>query len=608
MKIALIGAGPRNLILLKNLVDSYKSNEPKNKLFIQMFDSSGISGRVWNPNQHNALTMNSLAIKTTLYNESDKDYSPSLLHWMHIFGLEYLKHIEIQNKDLIKKELENIHNNHYASRAMFGLYQQWFYEQIIHHLPNNITVKFYKENIDNIIYKENTYEIVTNSKIYFTNQIIISTGQGDNNLTESETKLYEFATKNGLTYITVGYANENYIDDIESTENVIIKGMGLSFIDYVSELTERRGGIFKRNSLGDLVYIPSGEEPHIFAGSRSGIPYKTKSFDQKQPGETFDSVFLTYDLINSLEKSNHKLTEEKFMSLLEKEINLSYYTQILKNNNLDTSEFKQDFISNSDHFKKILHKYKLDIPILDIDKLIKPIPSNVNSTSSFVEFIKKYIQNDIIDAKQGNKTNPLRHALDQLHDLKPIIKKMVAKQLFDNDFYVNVFLKKFNHINNFLTVGAPIFRMEQLVALINSNILTLIGPGMKVEQDQSMFVAYSQKYNDKKYYASILIEGRTPTFDAHNTRNILIKNLMSNHMAIEYKVKLSNNEIYNTKALNVNDNFQIIDSNNTYYNVYAWGLPTEQKFWFTNAAPIYGMNDSIFSDSEIITKNILNNN
>ncbi|WP_252898178.1 hypothetical protein [Apilactobacillus ozensis] len=112
-------------------------------------------------------------------------------------------------------------------------------------------------------------------------KIIISLGQQENKLSENEASLQKYAKENGLNYFLPGYPAEQDLSKIKASENVIIRGLGLSFNDYVSLLTIGRGGKFVKDG-ENLKYIPSGNEPRIIAGSRRGVPYFPKAISQKK--------------------------------------------------------------------------------------------------------------------------------------------------------------------------------------------------------------------------------------------------------------------------------------------------------------------------------------
>lgn len=70
-----------------------------------------------------------------------------------------------------------------------------------------------------------------------------------------------------LTYVTPGDPLDADLDSIEPGRNVLIRGLGPAFSDYLALLTLGRAGRFLRN--GDRIhYRPSGEEPVIHAAYR----------------------------------------------------------------------------------------------------------------------------------------------------------------------------------------------------------------------------------------------------------------------------------------------------------------------------------------------------
>src|SRR5690606_2805380 len=75
-------------------------------------------------------------------------------------------------------------------------------------------------------------------------------------------------------------------------DSVIMRGLGMSFFDTLSLLTLGRGGLFERDSAapGGLRYVASGAEPGVYATSRRGVPFRSKSLSgglPPQPSQRF---------------------------------------------------------------------------------------------------------------------------------------------------------------------------------------------------------------------------------------------------------------------------------------------------------------------------------
>ena len=171
---------------------------------------------------------------------------------------------------------------------------------------------------------------------------------------------------------------------------------------------------------------------------------------------------------------------------------------------------------------------------------------------------------------------------------------MVTYRLISADDYVEQVLKHFNSLNSFLAVGQPAFRIEQILALIKSGILTLIGPDMRVETSDDQFMTYSNRLADhQQYFGNVLIEGRLPQPNAANNTNPLVNNLLQQGLARIFTLQLRDGSSYQTGALDVTDDTaELIDQNgNVVPHFFVWGLPTEKRHWLTNGAPIPGVND-----------------
>ena len=116
-------------------------------------------------------------------------------------------------------------------------------------------------------------------------------GEGNNPLSKEERQLQDFAAAHQLKYVPIAYPAEMDVDDVAASDHVIIRGLGLSFIDYLAELTERRGGTFHRDEHGNLTYTRSGDEPTIYASSRRGLPYQCSGTRPKGSGRDFSALF-----------------------------------------------------------------------------------------------------------------------------------------------------------------------------------------------------------------------------------------------------------------------------------------------------------------------------
>lgn len=121
----------------------------------------------------------------------------------------------------------------------------------------------------------------------------------------------EGAERLGLLYIKPGMPSERPWHTIPAGEDCIVRGLGANFFDIAAELSAARGGRFEPVSgdeLGRLRYIPSGEEPRLWAISRRGLPYRAKGLAGPKGKPRYgQAVFATPTWFDSLEHSDTPL-------------------------------------------------------------------------------------------------------------------------------------------------------------------------------------------------------------------------------------------------------------------------------------------------------------
>ncbi|WPC17079.1 FAD/NAD(P)-binding protein [Pediococcus inopinatus] len=614
MKLALIGAGPRNLMALERLL-AWNRRMPVKNLDIHLFDPAGIAGRVWQPDQPQELIMNSLAAKITLFTDHTIEMEgpvlpgPTLFEWSQRSGNQFILEHHYQNEKAFLNEISHLTTNSYASRGLFGIYQEWYYQQLLKDLPDSVTVTFHLERVTGIQrLTGHTYKVNFDDTAETFDGISMALGEGLAQASDSEKELAQFASENNLTYLRSGYAAEQNFDKIPAKSNVLLRGLGLNFMDAMIMLTAHRGGNFQRLDDDSLIYKPSGTEPKIYAGPGRGFPYHARGFDQKSIGETRPLYFLSNQIVAHMIDKQEQMSGQKFLDLIYSDVICTYYTKLVA----------QKYTGVSAHeFEQALQKDPLSQQVLDdygisqedrfnLENLAHP-EGNAKTADDLQKVMIQYLEKDIAEAKRGNKMSPFSSAMETLRELRTNIRKVITYKLISDDDYAKYILGGFNSLNSFLAVGPPILRLEQLLALIKAGVVEILGPKLTVETNQQHFLAYSKQFSDRKVEVDGVIEARLASVDIRISTNPLIQDLLETGMARPYELHFKDGSTKQLGSMDVTtETAEMIDNDgNPVPNVYIWGISTEGRHWLTNGSPIPSVNDVRLRMADMIANQML---
>lgn len=619
--IAIVGSGPRGISILERLCRNVPELAADKNIIIHIIDSTSVgSGRVWRPNQSKEVIMNTVASQITLFTDESVECKgpiikgPGLYHWA--------KNILPAEKEIppsIKKEAGNLCPNSYPSRAFYGYYLNWVLRFLENSKPNNVKIYRHYNTVialDDIANEKQVISLDNPLSYLIVDAVVLAIGHFDVILTKQETKLQSFAMSNNLQYIPPSNAADTVLEEINPKEPIILRGLGLTFFDYMALLSTGLGGKYIRIN-GKLVYKPSGKEPKLYAGSHRGIPYHARGENEKGPFGRYEPRFLTINKIDQIKKKaifEDVSFKDEIWPLISKEVKSLYYETLLLHSNHLSIDFIEEYkkIWNEEDEKSLLLKFK--IPEKDWwswDKMASPYKDmSFKEQDLYRKWIIEYLYNDIKKAKEGNVSNPLKAALDALRDLRNEIRLIVDYGGISGESYKNDLDKWYNHLNPFLSIGPPVSRIEEMVALMEAGILELIGPDMQVESitNQKCFRVYSPLIPDYKIESRYLIEARLPAIDIRRSTDPLLQYLLETGQCRSFVIRNKvNNEKYETGGLEVtNPHNQVINKDGVPHSrQFAFGIPTEGVHWATAAGIRPGVNSVTLGESDALARRIL---
>ncbi len=396
-------------------------------------------------------------------------------------------------------------------------------------------------------------------------------------------------------------------------------GLGLTFFDVMAELTVGRGGRFVERD-GRTEYLPSGREPHLVAGSRSGLVMLARGRNQKAPTYRYQPKFVTEDAILRARRDAQRTTGSAqldfvrdVLPLLRLEIEHVYRTAHVRQRLGDEAaeRFAELHLSCTDREGLLAQWGLADVAPPALERLARPFGDRLfDSPEAFHDELLDLLGHDIAEARQGNVDNPLKASLDILRDTRGVVRQAVDFAGLRPESH-RAFLSWFNPINTMVSAGPPAMRVAQACALIRAGLLTVVGPATRVEADHvgGAFVLTSPRVEGSRRAVTTLVDARIPRPLLSSDADPLIAGLLADGLITELvNTDAATGERFPTGSIAVTRRpFHVVDAlGNPDPDLYALGVPTENTRWFTqigNGRP--GPMTGFHTDADGIAEDVL---
>ncbi len=602
--IAIVGTGPRGLSVLERLAvllrdsDSDNDNDPSRPVNIYAVDAVEVgSGRVWRTDQGDWFTMNTVVGQVSMFSgEPDggrprPGAGPSLGQWL----AEYAP--DAQNRPALGPD-------DFASRRDYGRYLRFVYRTITDELPSHVRLIPVRARVTAVRPTPlGDYEVtLDDSRTLAAHKVVLATGHPRNEPDEFDRAMLAFAeTRPGVRYLAGDSAAELDLEGaVPPGATVAIRGLGLSFYDVLLSLTVGRGGAFARDGEGHLRYVPGGREPHIVAGSRSGLPIPARGRSQKAPGYVHLALFLTQEALAAARARRRAATgsalldfDEDILPLLLMEVEHVYYSTHVRavSGAARAAEFARlhaGKLKSGEDTSVLLKEAGLeDVPPLDLWALARPFAGErFPSHEAWQQRLFAVLRHDLDQAARGTVDGPLKAALDALRDLRGVVRSAVDYGGLLPESHRDAFLGRYAPVNALLSAGPSMLRTEQLIALMEQGLVEIVGPATEftVDEGAGRFVVRSAQVPGSERAAEVLIDARIPTPALPRDSSPLTRRLLSGGVIREFvNTDAASGTRYATGGLDVvRGSFQVRDGEGRAHpGLYALGIPTEHVRWFT---------------------------
>ncbi|SDW62638.1 FAD-NAD(P)-binding [Amycolatopsis xylanica] len=601
LRLCLVGAGPRGTSVVERLLANVDG--PRQVVLHVVDEFPAGPGAVWRTRQRTGLLMNTVASQVSMFTDDSVRCEgpivpgPSLYDWS-----TWLRDGELPGvyPAWVREEADRLGPDEYPSRAFYGHYLQWVFRRVVAGAPEQVSVVVHTSAavaLDDSADGKQTLSLRDGTVLSGLDGVALALGHGPVARSAEQERLSRFAETRKLIYLEQANPADTETRRFMPGEAVALRGLGLNFFDYLNLLTVERGGVYERHGTS-LRYVKSGLEPQLFAGSRRGIPYHARGENQKGASGRHVPLFLTEAKIRELRTLAPVAFAESVWPLVDLEVKAVYY-QTLCASEKDGQAFVTEFVRTRDE-EPLLERYGIT-ERWSWERISRPQGDReFADTGEFTAWLLDYLRADVEQARMGNRTSPLKSALDVLRDLRNEIRQVVDHGGIGGESYRDELERWYNPLNAYTSIGPPARRIEEMIALIEAGVLRMTGPGMTVEPGDDCFLVGSS-IPSPAVPVTGLIEARLPEIDLRRTGNPLLRHLLTTGQCRPYRLP---GGAYESGGLSVTARpYRVIDALGRPHPArFAFGVPTEGVHWVTAAGIRPGVGSVTLEDADAIAR------
>ncbi|MFH9134314.1 FAD/NAD(P)-binding protein [Streptomyces sp. NPDC017524] len=625
LAVCLVGAGPRGLCLLERLCANERAAPSHESVTVHVVDPAAPgAGAVWRTDQSRHLLTNTVASQITVFTDAETriegpiEPGPSLYEWAA--GLARFGGAGGYDEAVLD-EARALGPDSYPTRALYGQYLRDCFHRVVERAPAHVTIAVHRSRAvamaDTHGFPGGPQGIRSEdgTRIHDLDAVVLAQGHLPAQLSPREERTASLARIHRLTYTPPANPADVDMSRVEPGEPVLLRGLGLNFFDHMALFTAGRGGVFDR--VGDrLVYRPSGREPRLHAHSRRGVPYHARGENEKGASGRHVPRLLTPEVIAGLRRRSHHGERVRFRTdvwpMIAAEVEGVYYGTLLTSRGAESEEFVHRYLSASPQQRaSLLDDHGIALADRwDWERLSRPCDGRTFADrKDFRDWVLAYLERDVREARAGNVRGPLKAALDVLRDLRNEVRLVVDHGGLEGGSHLNELEGWYTPLNAFLSIGPPVSRIEEMIALIEAGILELTGPGtqIRVDTEQPAFVARSTDVPGPSVRSRHLIEARLPLPDVRRTADPLLRHLLVTEQCRAYHVEGECGVSYGTGGLAVTERpCRVIDGQGRPHpRRFAYGVPTESVHWVTAAGVRPGVDSVTLGDADAIARAVL---
>lgn len=536
-RLVIVGGGPRAIGVLERLGASAGLPDQAERLGREPLQVDIVdphmpgAGRIWRAEESPLLLVNSRAADVSIFTDETVDCAgpvvagPSLAEWAEGIRRGTIAAPTAGTARLA--EIEALQATDFAGRRVQALYLEWFFGQVLANLPQTVSVTVHRTTATAVspvhasaqaadgpgdartaaVAAERgdrgwTVELEDRPPLQ-ADLLLLAAGHTDARPSATRHELAAFARRHGGTYLPPSQASDAQIEQLPAGHDVIVRGMGLAFIDLMALLTEGRGGRFTPAPLPDepdrLAYQPSGREPRLWVGSRRGVPYHSKVRGEGEPAGPGDLQHLTPENLAAREDGEGRLGfREDVLPLIAAEI----------------ARWVPDAPVAAPG----------EEPLAWLDDPLSWLHGDAHPRATR-DAVVHHIEHDLRSRTQGDTSSArsLFQLLLRLHGL--LVDQLPASRLRDGAG--GDYPRWWHSLFSFVDSGPPPHRLHQLLALERAGVVHFLGPRTTVTADETTGRFTARGAAGTQVTTSALVDAFLPGSSLENSTNPLLRDLVA---------------------------------------------------------------------------------
>lgn len=512
-RLVLVGGGPRAIGVLERLAASaaqpaHEAHLARTPLHVDIVDPHMPgAGRIWRAAESPLLLMNSRAADVSIFTdetvtcEGPTVAGPSLADWA-----EGIRRGEIAAPTTGTErlaEIEALQATDFASRRVQALYLEWFFGQVLSAMPETVSVRVHRTTATAVRPAGAGWSVELEDRAPLSaDLLLLAAGHTDSRPAAARHELAAFARRHGAAYLPPSQAADAPLGQLGAGQDVIVRGMGLAFIDLMALLTQGRGGRFSPDPLpgepGRLRYHPSGQEPRLWLGSRRGVPYHSKVRDEGAPTGLGELVHVTAENLAAREDAEGRLDfRADVVPLIAAEI---------RHQVPDTPAAEPG-----------------EEPLAWLDDPLSWLHGDSHPQVTR-DAVVRHIEQDLRSRTQGEAApaRALFQLLLRLHGV--LVDQLPASRLRGGA--AGGYPRWWHSLFSFVDSGPPPHRLHQLLALERAGIVHFLGPRLALTADESSGRFIARGAAGVQVSATALVDAFLPRAALAHSANPLLRSLV----------------------------------------------------------------------------------